>query len=296
MQVLREHEATAPAHIRVWTEHSSDSSAGPAERINPALLRLPIWTDAVLQSAQPMQPPSPAEPVVSRATVQLPQSVTWQRIPEPMVATSINLVFKGHTAAEVQQGLVCGLTLSIVNPSEETTGIQQQAPVRQLAIHPTTFVRVDEATLSAKVELPIKVGERVSLTANGEVCGTGDAVYLASWGEHLTSQSFSDDAMEAAYVLSHGDAAADDACLVRVLLHQVEDAGEPYMLISSKVSMLMCNFQMNIAFTFALVCPDTTSDVLCCNDLEFAECCMNVSHCLLVCTMHHVSLHVHCKN
>ena len=173
MQVLREHEGTAPANIRVWTEDSSDSPAGAAEPINPASLRLPMWTDAVLQSAQPMQTPSPAEAVASHETIQLPQSITWQRIPEPMLVTSIHLVFQGHSAAEVQPGRVCGLTLSILSPGEETMGSHQQTPVRQLEIDATCFALVDHATLSAKVEMPIKAGVRVSLTANGEDCGAG---------------------------------------------------------------------------------------------------------------------------
>ena len=73
--------------------------------------------------------------------------------------------------------------------------------------------------------MPIGVDERVSLTAVGNDCGLGDAVYLASWSGQSTRQSFTDDAMETAYVLSHGDAAAGDACLIQVLLHQAEDAG-----------------------------------------------------------------------
>ena len=51
--------------------------------------------------------------------------------------------------------------------------------------------------------------------------------------------------MEAAYVLSHGDAAADDVCLVRVLLSRLEDAGKSQRCGAvGRVSMLMCDLQM----------------------------------------------------
>lgn len=228
--MLREQQGTAPAHVRVWTEEGCTNPAAPeaAEPLNSALLRLPIWTDAVLQTVHNQQVPACNATIAgSSAGIQLPQSITWQRIPEPMRVTALRLVFQGHAAADIQQNMVCGLTITILGPDQEMAGGHQQDEIRKLDISPASLVIQDHAMLSAKFELPIGVDERVSLTAVGDDCGPGDAVYLASWSGQSTSQSFTDDAMETAYVLSHGDAAAGDACLVQVLLHQTEDAGKP---------------------------------------------------------------------
>ena len=216
-----------PTHARVWAEEGCTSRAPEAaEPFNPALLRLPIWTDAVLHSVNNQQLPTPDDTASgSGPGIQLPQSITWQRIPEPMTVTSLRLFFEGHAAADIQQGMVCGLTVAILGPGK--AGGQQQDEVRKLRIAPASFVAQDQTTLCVNLEVPIGVDEWVSLTADGNECGPGDAVYLASWSGQSTRQSFMDDAMETAYVLSHGDAAAGDACLVEVLLHQAEDTGKP---------------------------------------------------------------------
>ena len=228
--MLREQQGIVPAHVRVWAEEGCTDPAPPeaAEPLNPALLRLPIWTDAVLQSVHNQQVPASNDTVAGSSTgIQLPQSITWQRIPEPMRVTGLRLVFEGHAAADIQQSMVCGLTITILGPDQEMAGGHQQDEIRKLDIVPASLAIQDHATLSVQFELPIGVDERVSLTAVGDDSGPGDAVYLASWSGQSTSQSFTDDAMETAYVLCHGDAAAGDACLVQVLLQQAEDAGAP---------------------------------------------------------------------
>ena len=226
--MLREQQGTTAAHVRVWAEEGCTNPAAPeaAEPLHPALLRLPIWTDAVLQSVDEQQfPASNGTTVGSSAGIQLPQSISWQRIPEAMRVTALRLVFEGQAAADIQQGMVCGLTITILGPDQAMAGGHQQDEIRKLEIAPASLVIQDHTTLSVKLDLPVGVDERVSLTAVGSNWGPGDAVYLASWGGQSTSQSFADDAMDTAYVLSHGDAAAGDACLVQVLLHQAEDAG-----------------------------------------------------------------------
>lgn len=233
--MLREQQGTAPAHVRVWAEEgcTAPKPRQAAEPLNPAQLRLPIWTDAVLQSAHNQQlPASGNATAASNASIQLPQSITWQCIPEPMRVTALRLAFGGHAAAEIQQGMVCGFTLTILGPDHEMAGGHQQDEVRRMDIAPASFVVHDQATLSVSLDVPIGVDERVSLTAVGSVCGPGDAVYLASWSKPSTSQSFMDDAMETAYVLSHGDAATGDACLVQVFLHQAEDAGDMIFILT----------------------------------------------------------------
>ena len=239
MQVLREQQGTAPAQVRVWAEEEGCTTPTPAEAaqpLNPALLRLPLWTDAVLQSTQDQQLPA-SEPTTaaSDTSIQLPQSVTWQRIPEPMRVTALRLLFRGHAAAETQQGMVCGLTLSILGPDQDMAGGHEQDEVRTVEIVPASFEVHDRATLSVSLDVPVGVDERVRLTAMGGACGPGDAVYLASWGSQATSQSFVDDAMETAYVLSHGDETSGSGCLVQVLLHQFEDAGEMILILMSKM-------------------------------------------------------------
>lgn len=143
-----------------------------------------------------------------------------------MRVTALKLVFEGHAAADIQQGMVCALTIAILGPHQDSAGGHQQDEIRKLRIAPASFVVQDHAILCVKLEVAIGVDERVSLTVDGHECGSGDAVYLASWSGQATRQSFMDDAKETAYVLSHGDAAAGDACLVEVLLHQAEDAGK----------------------------------------------------------------------
>lgn len=229
MQVLREQQGTAPAQVKVWTEEGCTTPAPPGAStpLNPALLRLPLWTDAVLQSAQDPQLPATENPTAASDTsIQLPQSITWQRIPEPMRVTSLRLLLGRHAAAEVQQGMLCGLSISILGADQAMAGGHQQDEVRTVEIAPASFEVHDHATLSVSLDLPIGVDERVRLSAVGSACGPGDAVYLAGWASQATSQSFMDDAMETAYVLSHGAESGGDACLVQVLLHQVEDAGD----------------------------------------------------------------------
>lgn len=152
--------------------------------------------------------------------------------------TALRLVFEGHAAADIQQGMVCGLTIAILGPDQDRAVGHQQVEIRKLHIAPASFVAQDHATLCVNLEVPIGVDERVSLTADGGDCGPGDAVYLSSWSGQSTRQSFMDDAMETAYVLSHGDAAAGDACLVEVLLHQAEDAGKSiHNIVFGKMAM-----------------------------------------------------------
>ena len=233
--MLREQQGTAPAHVRVWAEEgcTAPNPRQAAEPLNPAQLRLPIWTDAVLQSAHNQQLPASGDATAaSNASIQLPQSITWQCIPEPMRVTALRLTFGSHAAAEIQQGMVCGFTLTILGPDHEMAGGHQQDEVRRMDIAPASFVVHDQATLSVSLDVPIGVDERVRLTAVGSVCGPGDAVYLASWSRPSTSQSFMDDAMETAYVLSHGDAAVGDACLVQLFLHQAEDAGDMVFILN----------------------------------------------------------------
>lgn len=226
--MLREQQGTATAHARVWAEdgcRTPEAAPEAAEPLNLALLRLPIWTDAVLQSVHNQQLPASNNPIVgSNAGIQLPQSITWQRIPEPMRVTALKLVFEGHAAGDILQGMVCGLTITILGPDQEVAGGHQQDAIRKLDIAPESWVIQDHTALSVEMELPIGVDERVSLTAAGDKWGPGDAVYLASWNRQSTSQCFADNATATAYVLSHGDAAGK-ACLVQVLLHQAEDAG-----------------------------------------------------------------------
>ena len=155
-----------------------------------------------------------------------------------MTVTSLRLVFEGHAAADIHPGMVCGLTIAILGPDQDRAGGQQQDEIRKLHISPASFVAQDQTTLCVNLELAVGVDEWVSLIVDGDDCGPGDAVYLASWSGQSTSQSFMDDAMETAYVLSHGDAAAGDACLVEVLLHQAEDAGKStYTIVFGKMAM-----------------------------------------------------------
>lgn len=229
MQVLREQQGTAPAHVKVWAEEgcTAPPPAEAAEPLNPALLRLPLWTDAVLQSAQDQQLPASEDMTAAEETsIRLPRIITWRRIPEPMRVTSLRLLFGAHSAAEIRQGMVCGLTITILGPDQEMAGGHEQDEVRTVDISPASFEVHDHAMLSVSLDVPVGVDERVRLSAVGRGCGPGDAVYLASWGSQATSQSFMDDAMETAYVLTHGDEAGGGSCLVQVLLHQIEEAGE----------------------------------------------------------------------
>lgn len=237
MQVLREQQGTASAQVRVWTEEgcTTPTPAEAAEPLNPALLRLPLWTDVVLQCAQDQQLPALGTTATANETsIQLPQSITWQRIPEPMRVTALRLLLGGHAAAEIQQGMVCGLTISILSADHEMANGHQQDQVRTVEIAPASFEVHDCAMLSVSLDVPVEVDERVRLSAVGRACGAGDAVYLASWGSPATSQSFTDDAMETAYVLSHGDESSVDACLVQVLLHQFEDAGKMILVLMTR--------------------------------------------------------------
>ena len=224
---------------------------------------MPIWTDAVLQSVDDRQLPAPDDAASgSRSGIQLPQSITWQRIPEPLTVTSLRLVFEGHAAADIQQGMVCGLTIAILGPDQDRAGGQQQHEIRKLRIAPASFVAQDHSTLCVNLEVAIGVGEWVSLTADGNECGPGDAVYLSSWRGQPTRQSFMDDAMETAYVLSHGDAAAGDACLVEVLLHQAEDAGKSiHTIVFGKMAMCVHCRAINL-FWHAVVHDDVYFQIL----------------------------------
>ena len=138
----------------MWAEEgcTNPAPAEATEPLNPALLRLPIWTDAVLQSDHNQQVPASNDTIAgSSAGIQLPQSITWQRIPEPMRVTALRLVFEGHAAANMQKGMVCGLTITILGPDQEMAGGHQQDEIRKLDIAPASLVIQDHATLSVKL-------------------------------------------------------------------------------------------------------------------------------------------------
>ena len=228
--MLREDEDCCLVQPKVWVEVDIRSPRHKAQQIRPALLRLPIWTDAV---ASPVQKPSQsADPARSPHTnLSLPQSISWQRIPEPMLVKAIRMRFKHQSAPEVVQGMVCGLSISVMPVGcDKADGLKQATSV-QLQLQPEDFVVVDEHVLKADADLPVHLDEYISISTTGEVCGLGDCVYLASWSRKATSQNFTDDALGTSYILSHGDA-ADDLCLVEVLLQQAEDPGGcPYLLL-----------------------------------------------------------------
>ena len=165
-----------------------------AQQIRPALLRLPIWTDAV---SSPVQKPSQsADPASSPHTnLSLPQSISWQHTPEPMVVKAIRLRFKHQSASEILQGMVCGLSISVMPAGRDKAKEPKQAASVELQLQPKDFVVVDEHILRAEADLPVHVDEYVSISSTGEVCGPGDSVYLASWSSKTTSQNFTDDAL-----------------------------------------------------------------------------------------------------
>ncbi|KAL0055748.1 hypothetical protein WJX82_004037 [Trebouxia sp. C0006] len=101
LQVLREDEDCCFVQPKVWVEVDIRSPRHKAQQIRPALLRLPIWTDAV---ASPVQKPSQsADPARSPHTnLSLPQSISWQRIPEPMLVKAIRMRFKHQSAPEAE--------------------------------------------------------------------------------------------------------------------------------------------------------------------------------------------------
>lgn len=194
-----------------------------AQQIRPALLRLPIWTDAM---SSPVQIPSQSADLARspHTILSLPQSISWQRTPEPMVVKAIRLRFKHQSASEMLPGMVCGLSISVMPAGrDKADGLKQTASLK-LQLQPEDFVVVDEHVLRADADLPVHVDEYVSISTTGKVCGPGDCVYLASWSRKDTSQNFTDDALGTFYILSHGDE-ADDLCLVEVLLQQAEDPG-----------------------------------------------------------------------
>ena len=228
--MLREGEDCCLVQPKVWVEVDEGKPRHEAQQIRPALLRLPIWTDAV---ASPVQKPSQcADPARSPHTnLSLPQSISWQRTPEPMVVKAIRLRFKHQSASEMLQGMVCGLSISVMPAGRDNADEAKQAISVELQLQPEDFVVVDEHMLRAEADLPVYVDEYVSISTTGEICGPGDSVYLASWSRKATSQNFTDDALGTSYILSHGDE-ADDLCLVEVLLQQAEDPGScPYLLL-----------------------------------------------------------------
>ena len=76
-----------------------------------------------------------------------------------MLITCVKLSLSDHSAAEVQQGMVCGLTLSISGFDQEMHGGHQDNVVRQLELKAASFEILDEATLSVKVEMLVQVDE-----------------------------------------------------------------------------------------------------------------------------------------
>ncbi len=221
-QVLREDEDCCLVQPKVWVEMDKESPH-EAQQIRPALLRLPIWTDAV---SSPVQKPSQsADPARSPHTkLSLPQSISWQRTPEPMLVKAIRLRFKHQSASEILQGMVCGLSINVMPAGRDKADGPKQAASVELQLRPEDFVIVDEQVLRAEADLPVHVDEYVSISTTGTVYGPGDCVYLASWSRKATSQNFTDDALGTSYILSHGDA-AEGLCLVEVLLQQAEDPG-----------------------------------------------------------------------
>ncbi|KAL0023291.1 hypothetical protein WJX77_003895 [Trebouxia sp. C0004] len=227
LQVLREDEDCCLVQPKVWVEVEVDvgNLRHEAQQIRPALLRLPIWTDAV---SNPVHKSSQsADPARSPHTyVSMPQSISWQRTPEPMLVKAIRLRFKHQSASEILQGMVSGLSINVMPAGHGKADGPKQAASVELQLQPEDFVRVDEHVLRAEADLPVHVDEYVSISTTGKVCGPGDSVYLASWSSKTTSQNFTDDALGTSYILSHGDE-ADGLCLVEVLLQQAEDPDEP---------------------------------------------------------------------
>lgn len=224
VQVLRQHQENGLVQPKIWTEVDCDGPPQAAQLIRPGLLRLPIWTDAVSEAEHKLaEPDKPA--VATKAAVSLPQSITWQRTPEPMLVKAIRLRLQDKSAVEVLQGMLCGLSISVQPCTHDSGHHHHQAAATKLHLRPDSFHVIDDHTLSAAAELPVQVDQCVSIRTVGEVCGPGDGVYLASWGQPRISQTFTDDASETSYILCHGDAAAGDECLVEVLLHQAQDQG-----------------------------------------------------------------------
>ena len=124
--------------------------------------------------------------------------------------------------------MVCGLSISVVTACHASVDGQQQAAPAKLLLEPASFRVVGENTLSAEANLPVDVDECVCMTTVGEVYGPADSVYLASWGKQNTCQNFTDDDTQTSYVLSCGDVAAGDKCVLEVLLHQAEDPGDAH--------------------------------------------------------------------
>lgn len=220
-QVLREDQASCLVQPKVWAELDTSKPPHAEQLISPALLRLPIWTDAVSGAVHP-QPSESAQSL--HAAISLPQSITWQRMPEPMLLKTIRLRFKEQSASEVLQGMVCGLSISTEPANHASVNNPMAAASVKLLVRPENFVVSDEATLSASVELPVHVDDCVSISTVGEVCGPGDSVYLASWSRRDTSQNFTSSTTATSYILSHGHEAGA-ACLVELLAQPAADPG-----------------------------------------------------------------------
>ena len=221
-QVLREDQASCLVQPKVWAEVDTGKPPNAEQLISPALLRLPIWTDAVSSAVQHPQPSESAQSLDT--AISLPQSITWQRMPEPMLLKTVRLRFKEQSASEVLQGMVCGLSISIVPAGHASANTPTASAPVKLLVQPESFVVSDEATLSASVELPVHVDDCVSISTVGEVCGLGDSVYLASWSRRDTSQNFTNSTTATSYILSHGHEAGA-ACLVELLAQPAADPG-----------------------------------------------------------------------
>ncbi len=190
--MLQEHHGPSQAQLKVWTETSSDTPGQAPCLVSPRLLCLPVWTDTLAQAAfAPDKPDTPA--AVQEPAISLPQHITWQRIPEPMVIKFIRLHFAGQHAAEILEGVVCGFSISDLTPSHSSGDKQQQAATRQLQLRPESLAVLDDSVLSAEAELPVGVDECVSISTVRHVCRPGDSLYLASWSKLATSQTFTDD-------------------------------------------------------------------------------------------------------
>ena len=223
LQVLREAQTTASAQPRVWSEADHDTALPTMQLASLRSLRLPIWTDAVTQTAH--KQPQQAEPLPAPTqAVALPQTICWQRIPEPMVVKSIRLVCSTPTAAEMHQSMQCGLSIRVISSKLAAAAEEQQFKIAK-QLDPQDFAVHSPDTLSAEVQLNVEVDQCISITTVGEQCGPGDNQYLVSWGDKQRGcQSFTDDG-EAAYVLSHGDTSEGDKCTVQVLLRHAELEG-----------------------------------------------------------------------
>ena len=139
------------------------------------LLQLPIWTDLV---TAPREQPSPAVPLT------LPKTISWQRMPEAMTITQIRLQFKGASAAEIKQGMLCGLEVQVEHQTgQETSHVQQAQQNGSQRVMPADWLLdASSNALTAELQLAVQYLEGIGISTLGMQYGPGDAVYLATWG------------------------------------------------------------------------------------------------------------------